>query len=99
MKKIYTRYHKLYLTDDIVKYKMNTNDLNYLKLYSINSKLNETVPGDIFYTDTKWSIKNNNYFYNGDKYYIIEPGYYYRINSKLTINNPNLIIKLFNKNK
>ena len=49
MKKIYTRYHKLYLTDDIVKYKMNTNDLNYLKLYSINSKLNETVPGDIFF--------------------------------------------------
>ena len=34
-----------------------------------------------FYTNLNWSSKNNNYIYDKklDRYYIIEPGYYYYI--------------------
>ena len=71
-------------------------------MYSTNSNLKlNNLEINLFYTNTKWSIKNNNYIFFNERYYIIEPGYYYYLNKqnyKLTINNENTSIKLFNNN-
>jgi hypothetical protein len=56
---------------------MSTSDLNYLKRHG---KQQQGIPErGIFYTTTKWSAKSNNYFKYKERYYIIEPGYYYKI--------------------
>ena len=69
--------HKIYVSKDTVKYTMSKSDENYLKKYSIEQPLSEIKPDSIFYTTKKWSTKNNCYIKHKDKYYIIEPGYYY----------------------
>jgi len=75
LKYILVKYHKLYLSNEIVKYPLRGKDLEYLKTYSYESS--ELVQYDVFYTTTEWSTKRNNYLSFKDDYYIIEPGYYY----------------------
>jgi hypothetical protein len=68
----------LNLNNEVFKYQLTdksyfteTSNLNDLK------KLNEIA----FYTNLNWSTNNNNYIYDKklDRYYIIEPGWYYYI--------------------
>ena len=64
------------LIDDRIKYIISDSDINLIK--QNGKEMNEIPEKDgIFYTSTKWSTKNNNYLLYNDKYYIIEPGYYY----------------------
>jgi hypothetical protein len=72
------------------------NNLQFFKKYSNESNIKLLTGGCIFYTDIPWSIKNNNYLYIDDRYYIIEPGYYYYVKNieDLTINN-NIPVMLF----
>lgn len=101
IKYILITFHKIYLSDEIIKYSMSDQDKKFLNMYSINSILKLNNLTNLFYTDTKWSLKNNNYIFFNERYYIIEPGYYYYLNKqnyKLTINNENTSIKLFNNN-
>ena len=102
IKYILLTFHKIYLSDEIIKYSMSDQDKKFLNMYSTNSNLKlNNLEINLFYTNTKWSIKNNNYIFFNERYYIIEPGYYYYLNKqnyKLTINNENTSIKLFNNN-
>ena len=81
--------HKLYITDSIVKYNLDKKDELYMKKYTTKVNINEIKENCIFYTTEKWSTKNNNYILFKDRYYIIEPGYYYYIHkdTKLFFNN------------
>ena len=93
-------FYKLHLSTKIVKYKMSDSDKKFMKLKSIKSELDNLDPNgiNVFYTESNWSIKNNNYILFNGKYYIIEPGYYYYVKKNdLTINNKNMSIKLFVK--
>jgi hypothetical protein len=102
VKFIFTAYHRLYLSNEIVKYKMTEHDKNFLKMYSSDIKIGD-IDNDfnLFFTDTSWSMKNNNYILFNNRYYIIEPGYYYYIKKdyQLFLNNKKTVIKLFDKNK
>lgn len=83
LKKVLIYYHKLYLEPGKLKTKMTPTDKSFLKMNSKITTLNDPNL-ELFYTDSKWSITNNNYIYDTliDRYYIIEPGYYYYINPK-----------------
>ena len=89
---------KLLLNPEVFKYPLTDkshftesiylNDLKNLK------KLNEIA----LYTNLNWSTKNNNYIYDKklDRYYIIEPNYYYYIPNSQRINlKANKNIKVF----
>ena len=84
IKELFISTHKLYISEEIVKYKMSDSDYTFLKKYSVKQSLSDVVPGSIFYTTKEWSTKNNCYLKHKDKYYIIEPGYYY-YNSGITL--------------
>jgi len=91
--------YKLILKKNIIKYKISRDDLSYLKRNSTDSTLDDLAPGDIFYTEQRWSSKYNNYFLFEENYYIVEPGYYYYYYVPGTlIINQNIKIKLI-KNK
>jgi hypothetical protein len=63
-----------------VKYVLKPQDVNYFKKHAKQLKnVNKLPERGIFYTTTKWNSKSHNYFKYKDKYYIIEPGYYYNI--------------------
>ena len=55
-------------------------DISFLKLLSSGTGIEKNV---LFYTDTPWSTKNNNYIYSikESKYYIIDKNYYYYLDS------------------
>ena len=76
-------FHKIYFYPDNPKYKMNTHDREYLKMYSTLKSMSEIQTKSIFYTDYPWSSKNNNYIHHipSDTYYLIDKGYYYYIPS------------------
>jgi hypothetical protein len=80
------RKKELYYSDTVLKYILKKKDISFFKEKCILSELKQN---DIFYSDQKWSTKNNNYFLFNNQYYIIEPGYYYRFlkDSKLFIEN------------
>jgi len=108
VKILFTIFYKLYLSEFIIKYPMNDSDKRFLNLYSNETSLSDLFPENfnLFYTDTTWSTKNNNYIHDtiNDKYYIIDYGYYYYLPNlkdfKITINNDKLKILLFDlKNK
>lgn len=84
---------KLHL-DHNVKY-LITDDL---ESYSENGNLFDISTLSIFYTTKPWSTKNNNYLKYKDRYYIIEPGYYYYIHpeTELFLNN-NCKVKFLKK--
>lgn len=64
------------LIDDRIKYILND---KFIDLIKRNGKEMDNIPEEygVFYTLTKWNSNNNNYLLYNDKYYIIEPGYYY----------------------
>jgi hypothetical protein len=72
--------HTIYISDSLVKYKLRNIDDRFLKKYSKKVKLKDLPVNSIFYTTEPWTTKNNNYMFFNDRYYIIEPGYYYLIN-------------------
>jgi hypothetical protein len=98
-------FHKIYFDTDIVKYKLNSYDHKYLKMYSSFKQINEIKGKDIiFYSEYIWSSKNNNYIHDKqtDTYYIIDSGHYYYIPDTkrytLTINK-NINVFVFDLNK
>jgi len=60
---IFIANHKLYLSKDTIKYTMTDRDKEFLKINSAESKLIDlnSTEYNIFYTETPWSTKNNNY--------------------------------------
>ena len=93
-------YKKESLIIDPLKVKYILNNPDYFKKNSEEIDLFDLPTEAIFSTNKKWSTKNNNYLFFNDRYYIIEPGYYYSITPdvKLFLNN-NCKINLFKKNK
>jgi hypothetical protein len=100
---LFVYFHKIYLSKNIIKYPINDSDKKFLNLYS-NDTILENLNKDninLFYTDSYWSMRNNNYILNikTNRYYIIDSGYYYYLpnmdNYKIIINNKDLKIKLF----
>ena len=85
-------YHKIYVFPEIVKYPMSYSDKRYLQKYSTITKLSELKSGTVFFTKKEWSTKNNNYIFFKDRYYIIEPGYYYYLQGDLTISNDETVM-------
>jgi len=71
--------HTLYTHDLTIKYPLHNRDLEYMLKYSKPKDIFECGQHDIFYTTKQWSTKNNNYLQFNERYYIIEPGYYYYI--------------------
>ena len=75
-----------------IKYPLTEQDINYFKKYGKELSNQKKLPQKgVFYTTSKWN-KNNYYKYN-DKYYMIEPGFYYNIikDSEFFIENINII--------
>jgi hypothetical protein len=107
IKKFILLFHKLILSKFIIKYDLIDSDKQFLDLYSNEFNINilESLKDRmLFYTDTTWNTKNNNYIYDkiNDKFYIIDSGYYYYIESpenfKLVIGSQNSKVKLFDLN-
>lgn len=91
IKYLLIRTHKLFLDPSKVKYTLLDSDYDYLKKYSDEIPIFELkgLSESVFYTNKKWSSKNNNYIKFKKRYYIIEPGYYYYIlpETELFLNN------------
>ena len=81
--------HKIYTDNLKIKYPLDGRNLEYLKKYSKPKDIFDCQDNDIFYTTKQWSTKNNNYLQFNERYYIIEPGYYYYIQpgTQLFLNN------------
>lgn len=94
-------FHKLNLSQLIIKYPLTESDKSLLDIYS--TSFEKFKNGIVFYTDTLWSSKNNNYIFDiiNNKYFIIDKGYYYYLdnllNYKITFVGNNL--KVFNNLK
>ena len=112
IKKILLIFYKLIISKCIIKYHLNDNIKNFLDSYSHEFNItflkllnNGSEKNILFYTDTPWSTKNNNYIYNKkeDKYYIIDKNYYYYLDSmdnfEIIINGEGNKIKLYNYDK
>ncbi len=88
-------YH-ITITPGIIKYPLSKLNKYYFNLYSTEMVLSDSVNCQIlFYTNVPWSIyDNNNYIHDTlyDKYYIIEPGYYYHLVDNYKIYG-NLLVK------
>jgi hypothetical protein len=101
--------NKLDVTKNIIKYPLNRLDKIFLNNYSSECNISELVLLNnkklIFYTDTPWSTKDNNYIedLSDNKYYIIDKDYYYYLDSlkdyKLFIESNNVKIRLFDFDK
>ena len=92
IKYLLIRSHKLFLDPSKVKYTLLDSDHDYLKKYSKEIpifELKSIRDPLVFYTNKKWSTKNNNYIKFKERYYIIEPGYYYYVlpETELFLNN------------
>jgi hypothetical protein len=92
--------HVIFVDDSCVKYTLHNSDNRYLKKYGKILNDNKIPENSIFYTTTQWNIlKNNNYVKHNNKYYIIEPGYYYNVipEAEFFINNNINIIYIVKK--
>ena len=79
LKNINISTHKLYLHENIVKYKMHDSDRDYLNKYStLNLNLNVSN-FKVFYTNTAWKPLSGDYIKFKERYYMIEPDYYYKV--------------------
>jgi hypothetical protein len=88
VKKVLLIFYKLVLTKSIIKYNLNDTIKQFLDNYSHEFdisflKLLKTEKNILFYVDTPWSTKTNNYIYSlkDSKYYIIDKNYYYYLDS------------------
>jgi hypothetical protein len=87
--------HEMFTTQNIVKYKLNSTDEEYMKKYGKNVNKIPKMSTGVFCTEKKWSP--NNYLLFNKKYYIIEPGYYYRTGPDIRYNNGQLKIIFLEK--
>lgn len=74
-------YYELYTNDNDVKYPLTNLDKNYFEKHG---KILDCVPKNakgFFYTNNQW--KPENYLNFNDKYYMVEPGYYYRVSPEI----------------
>ena len=85
---------KVYYNQETVKYKIE--DKKSLEANSTFINLDKLIIGDLFYTTKSWNTKNFNYILFNDRYYIIEPGYYYHLIGKIVIKN-NIQVNKINK--
>jgi hypothetical protein len=85
----------MFTTQNKVKYKLNSTDEEYMKKYGKNINKIPKLSTGVFCTDTKWST--DNYLLFNDKYYIVEPGYYYRTGPDISYNNGKLKIIFLEK--
>ena len=85
---------KLRYNLETVKYKIE--NISFLEKNKCIIELNKLTEGDLFYTMIPWNTTNFNYILFNDKYYIIEPGYYYHFIGKMVINN-NILVNKINK--
>ena len=79
---------------ETVKYKFE--NISFLEKNKCIINLNKLIEGDLFYTTAPWNTTNFNYILFNDRYYIIEPGYYYHFIGKMVINN-NILVNKINK--
>jgi hypothetical protein len=93
IKNIIISTHELYTTENKIKYILHKSDKDYITKYGIPLEYIPKSENGVFYTNTNWSSKNNNYLLYKSKYYIVEPGYYYLVNKEITyfINKVNII--------
>jgi len=95
---------KLRYNLETVKYKFenisflekNKCDISFLEKNKCDVNLDKLIEGDLFYTTVPWNTTNFNYILFNDRYYIIEPGYYYHFIGKMVINN-NILVNKINK--
>jgi len=85
---------KIYYNLETVKYKFE--NISFLEKNKCFIDLNKLIEGDLFYTTVPWSTTNFNYIIFNDRYYIIEPGYYYHLIGKIVIEN-NILVNKINK--
>ena len=88
---------KIYYSEDKIKYEITPDILNFFKKLDQKINLKDLNLNDFFYTTVKWNTKNNNYIIFNDRYYIIEPGYYYQYIGKMVVNN-NILVNKITKN-
>jgi len=69
--------YTLCLDNSKIKYTLHENDREFLNKYG--KKINKIHGKGVFYTDSPW--KSCNYCLFNKKYYIIEPGYYYKVDN------------------
>ena len=107
IKKLRPYFYKLLLSKNIVKNVLTDTIKDFLDLHSEYFKHSELLNNNLlFYTNKKWSTKNNNYIYDKKnmKYYIIDKGYYYYLDSMdnfeiVICNGGDNKIKLYNYDK
>jgi hypothetical protein len=91
IKNILISNHKIYTDDTKVKYVLHDSDREHINKCSKKADIFDIleVENAIFYTTKKWSTKNNNYIKFKERFYIIEPEYYYFIQkgAELFLNN------------
>ena len=78
---IKNNYYELYTNDVDVKYPLKDLDKNYFEKHG---KILNRVPKNangFFYTNNAWNPSN--YLTFNDKYYMVEPGYYYRVSPEI----------------
>ena len=75
--------HKIFVSDSKIKYTLNNSDRRYLNRYGKELDDFNFSTNGIFYTTTPWGLKTNNYCKYKEKYYILEPGYYYIVNENV----------------
>ena len=74
--------HIIYFDESKIKYRLSENDKLFLNKYGKQTNIINT--DGIFYTTTPW--KCNNYCKYKNRYYIVEPGYYYIVNGDTEYN-------------
>jgi len=67
--------HVVAVNNSQVKYPLKESDKRYFD--KKGTKQNYLPTSGLFYTNTPWN--ENNYFKYNNKYYLIEPGYYYTV--------------------
>ena len=72
---INTKSHIIAVNKSQVKYPLKQSDKRHFNKKGI--KQNHLPEKGLFYTTTPWN--ENNYFKYNNKYYLIEPGFYYKI--------------------
>ncbi len=90
-------YYELYTNDSDIKYVLTQCEKNYINKHG---KLLNSVPKDtngFFYTNTPWNP--DNYVVFNDKYYMVEPGYYYKVLPETIFNTGKIKILFVEKNK
>ena len=71
--------HKLTIARGLIKYNMTRSDKYLINRYSkeISIKDLDIKTKCVFYTEVPWKSSTGNYIHSKERYYIIEPGYYY----------------------